>query len=216
MLYAAATYGSSALGSLTGTSVTQTTIRSGKPAVMLTTRTRAAVLSSIQREDIVLGGHKRKRRQSITNVKTFIATTVDFIKVERTRLAADATAGSDVTLTLESTDGLSNVDYIFIGHEGGELAELEQINQAVSGSTSVRVATLKFNHQKGEPVTRYRYNKRKFYGATTAGGSYTELTDDGSPKDIQVDEPPRTEDHGQLASRARRARVASFRTHTGC
>jgi phage gp36-like protein len=125
-------------------------------------------------------------------MKRLEAVTEDFIKAERTRLAADASAGSNVTLTLESNDGFAHLAYVVIGNEGSELAELEQVNQAVTGATQVRVGTLKFNHQKGEPVTVYRYNKRKFYGATSAGGSYTELTSEGSPKDIQVDDPQGT------------------------
>ena len=125
-------------------------------------------------------------------MKTLIAPTEDFIKLERTVLASDASAGSNVSLTLESNNGLANNDFIVIGYEGSELAELEQINAAISGNTSVQVATLKFNHKKGEPVTLYRFNKRKFYGATSATGSYTELTAEGSPKDIQVDDPQGT------------------------
>jgi phage gp36-like protein len=120
------------------------------------------------------------------------APTEDFIKFERTVLSADVTAGTSVALPVQNSDGLSVDDFIVIGHEGSELAELQQINQAVSAAGSVRVATLKFNHTKGEPVVRYRYNQRKFYGATTAGGTYTELTSDGSPKGIQVDDPQGT------------------------
>src|SRR4051794_29187124 len=114
-------------------------------------------------------------------MRSLLAPTEPFIKVETSKLAADATAGSNVTLTLENNDGFANTDFIVVGHEGNELAELEQINQAISGSTNVRVATLKFNHVAGEPVTKYRFNKRKFYGATSADGSYTELTSEGSP-----------------------------------
>lgn len=125
-------------------------------------------------------------------MRSLYAPTEPFIKTEVGRLAQDATAGSNVTLTLDSNQGLANTDYIVIGYEGSELAELEQINAAISSSTQARVATLKFNHQAGEPVVLYRYNQRKFYGATSADGSYTELTDDGSPKDIQVDDPQGT------------------------
>jgi phage gp36-like protein len=121
--------------------------------------------------------------------KQFYAPTEDFIKIERGVLDADATAGSNVSLTLISNQGFTNLDYVCIGYEGNELAELEQVNQAVTAGTSIRVATLKFNHKKGEPITIYRYNKRKFYGAVSAGGSYVELTSEGSPKDIQVDDP---------------------------
>lgn len=125
-------------------------------------------------------------------MRTFIAPTEDYIKLERTKLAADATAGSNVSLTLENNNGIIENIYIVIGQEGSEKAELQQVNQAVTVGQGVRVATLLFAHKAGEPVTVYRYNKRKFYGATTADGSYTELTSDGSPKTIEVDDPQGT------------------------
>lgn len=122
-------------------------------------------------------------------MKRLTAPTEEFAKGEASVLAADAAAGLNVTLTLESNDGLSADLFIAIGHEGNEICELAQINQAVTGNTSVRVATLKFNHNAGEPVRVYRFDKRKFYGATSATGSFTELTADGSPKPIEVDDP---------------------------
>lgn len=125
-------------------------------------------------------------------MKKLFAPTEDFIKVESSRLDADAVAGSAVTITLQNNDGLAQFDYIVIGNEGNELCEMCQIDTAVTAGKTVRVATLKFNHRAGEPVKKYRYNKRKFYGATSADGSYTELTSDGSPKDIQVDDPQGT------------------------
>src|SRR5690606_34610268 len=57
---------------------------------------------------------------------------------------------------------------------------------------TITVATLKFNHQSGEPFVVFGYNQRKFYGAENATGSYSELTGDGSPKDINVDDPQGT------------------------
>lgn len=125
-------------------------------------------------------------------MKTLLATTEEFVKGETSTLALDATAGSNVTLTLENNSGFANNTYFAIGYEGNELCEMVQVNQAVTAGTSVRVATLKFNHIAGEKVTVYRYNQRKFYGATSATGSYTELTAEGSPKDIQVDDPQGT------------------------
>jgi phage gp36-like protein len=125
-------------------------------------------------------------------MKSFLCPTEDFIRIELGTLAADATAGSDVTLTLINNDGLSQNDYIAIGYEGNELCELQLINAAVTAGTTVRVATLKFNHKAGEPIVKYRYNQRKFYGATSATGSYTELTSNGSPTNIQVDDPQGT------------------------
>lgn len=125
-------------------------------------------------------------------MKTLIAPTEDFIKIERSSLNADVSAGSAVTLILLNNDGFSDNSYIVVGREGSEKVELQQIDGAVSGGTDVAVATLKFAHKKGEPVTLYRYNQRKFYGALTKTGSYSELTVDGSPKDIQVDDPQGT------------------------
>jgi len=120
------------------------------------------------------------------------ATTEDFVKLERSQLAANATAGSSVSLTLENNNGISDTDFLVIGHEGSELAELVQVNAVVVDGQSVQVTTLKFNHFKGEPVTRYSYNKRKFYGCATETGTYVELTSEGSPVDIQVDDPQGT------------------------
>ena len=126
-------------------------------------------------------------------MRSFLAPTEDFIKIERTELAADVTAGTDKTLVLKNNDRCADNTFLVIGREGSEQAELEQINQAVVAGTDVRVATLKFPHKAGEPVTVYRYDKRKFYGSLTEDGSYSELTDDGSPVLIQVDDPQGTQ-----------------------
>jgi phage gp36-like protein len=125
-------------------------------------------------------------------MRTLLAVTEPFIKTQTTRLSADAAAGSSVALSVENSDGFAEADFVVIGREGSELAELQQIDDAVSDPQEISVGTLKFNHQKDEPVTLYRFNQRKFYGSTSAGGVYVELTGDGSPKDIQVDDPQGT------------------------
>src|SRR5690242_8483423 len=122
-------------------------------------------------------------------MKSLLAPTDEFIKLERSALTAAATAGSNVTLTLADNNGFANGDFIVIGVEGSETAELQQINQAVTAGTSVRVATLRFAHVADEPVVKYRYNQRKFYGSLTATGSYAELTSSGSSVTIEVDDP---------------------------
>jgi phage gp36-like protein len=125
-------------------------------------------------------------------MRSFLAPTEDFIKIERTVLAEDAAAGTNVTLTLKNNSQCAENGFIVIGREGSEQAELEKINQAVVAGTDVRVAVLLFPHKAGEPVTLYRYDKRKFYGSLTQDGVYAELTSDGSPKVIQVDDPQGT------------------------
>ena len=116
----------------------------------------------------------------------FAPTDTDTVALQRTRLAAAAVAGSNVSLTLESNSGFSDTDFLVTGTPGSEKAELDQINQAVSGASTVRVAALVRNHEAYEPVTKYRFNKRKFYGCATADGTYVELS--GSPVTIGVDD----------------------------
>lgn len=115
----------------------------------------------------------------------------DVVELERTELDADASAGSSVALTVLNNDSFAQNDYVVIGEPGSEKAELQQI-ASVSGNSTITVSTLKFAHKKGERITKYRFNQRKFYGATSEDGSYTELTSDGSPKTIQVDDPQGT------------------------
>lgn len=121
-------------------------------------------------------------------MKTLYASTEDFIRRERTNLAADAAAGTNVTLTLADNTGMAQNTFLVVGREGSETAELVQINASVTAGQSVQVATLVFAHKQDEPVTVYRYDKRKFYGATTSDGTYTELTGDGSPVAIVPDD----------------------------
>lgn len=123
-------------------------------------------------------------------MKKLLAVTEDFIKGERGRLRSDISAGSSVALPVESAQGVTTGDYIAVGFEGNELAELCIVTATTD--TTITVTTLKFNHNNGEPFVVYRFNKRKFYGATSATGSYTELTGDGSPKEINVDDPQGT------------------------
>jgi len=121
-------------------------------------------------------------------MKLLIAPTEDYIRGEQSRLDSDASAGSGVALTLENNDGFSADLFIRVGYEGQETTELCEID-SISGNQGVTVATLKYDHPAGTPVQLFRFNKRKFYGSDALDGTYTELTDDGSPKDIQVDDP---------------------------
>lgn len=123
-------------------------------------------------------------------MKKLVAPTEDFIKLERSFLGADLAAGaSNVIVNVTNNDGMNINDYLVIGYEGNELCEMVQINQTVTPGSTVRVAAVKFNHLQGEPVTKYQFNKRKFYGSTSASGTFFELTADGSPISIQVDDP---------------------------
>lgn len=123
-------------------------------------------------------------------MQVFYAPTEDIIISQVSELAENATAGSNVTLVLKNNTGATENGFVVIGTTGEENAELEQINQAVSGGTSIRVATLARDHKAGEKVSFYRFNQRKFYGCATQTGSYVELS--GSPVNIGVDNPKGT------------------------
>lgn len=120
-------------------------------------------------------------------MKTLLAPTEDFIKKDRSQLSAAATAGSTVTLNVVSAGLIAAHDFIVVGTEGTLTAEICQVSSVTE--TTIVVATLLNPHLIDEPITKYRYNKRKFYGATSAAGSYTELTSYGSPVAIDVDNP---------------------------
>lgn len=123
-------------------------------------------------------------------MRVLLAPTEDFIKRERGQLSADVAPGSNVTIPVTNGNGLAVNDYVCIGYEGSEQAELCQINAVTN--TSFTVNLLKFTHRQDTPFTKYRYNQRKFYGATSAGGTFAELVGSGSPADIQVDDPQGT------------------------
>ncbi len=121
-------------------------------------------------------------------MKLLLAPTEDFIKRERDSVNADVAAGSAIAITVESSANLAVNDYIIIGVEGTETAEIAKISE-VTDVTHIK-ATLTQAHKKGEPIVKIRYNQRKFYGCTTATGSFTQLT--GSPVGIMVNNPQGT------------------------
>ena len=125
-------------------------------------------------------------------MKTLIAPTEDFIKVERTILAADSAAGSAIDLTVKDNNGFAENDYMVVGREGSETTEIAKVNAAVVAGATLQADTLGFAHKANVPITKYLYNQRKFYGCATADGTFVELTAYGSPANIQVDDPQGT------------------------
>lgn len=123
-------------------------------------------------------------------IKILIAPTEDFIKSSRTQVSADVSAGSSVSISVANANGFAVNDFIVVGPEGSEQAELCKIT-AVS-ATQIQVLTLVLAHKADEPIVKYRYNQRKFYGSLTAGGSYSQLSSSGSPADIRVTDPQGT------------------------
>lgn len=126
-------------------------------------------------------------------MKVLIAPTDEFIRLAKSSLSADVAAGaSNVALAVYGNEGMANSQYVAIGYEGSDTCEIQQINAAVTPGTAIQVVALIFAHKQDEPVRVFRYNDRKFYGSTSLGGSYAELTSSGSPKPIAVTDPQGT------------------------
>lgn len=117
-------------------------------------------------------------------MKVLTAPTEEFIKRAKTQVTTDATAGSEVAISVINSEEFAVDDYVVVGIEGSEGAEMCQVTEVTAGT--IKVATLALNHKRDEPVTKYRYNQRKFYGATSATESFTELVGSGSPVTIKV------------------------------
>lgn len=122
-------------------------------------------------------------------MKTLIAPIEDHIKTSRTSVSSDVSAGNNAVISVPNGAGFAINDYICVGYEGSQTAELAIITAVTD--ISITVSVLKLGHKASEPITKYLFNKRKFYGSLDAS-TWTELTSYGSPADILVDNPQGT------------------------
>jgi len=128
-------------------------------------------------------------------MQILIAPLEDVVLGEKTFFSADEAVGQTV-LSVENVDNFSVDQYIILGEIGNESAELKKISSTstASGALSITISIATSHiHYKGETITRVRYNQRKFYRSTTEAGTYSHLSSEGSPIDIQVDNPEGTE-----------------------
>ncbi len=102
-------------------------------------------------------------------------TNPDLTEQEFTELTADVSAGDTVSLTVENNQGFAADDYVVFNY-GEEKAEVAQIS-SVSGSTTIVVDSIDFDHDSGIEIRVTPYNKVKLYSASEEDGSYTEVAD---------------------------------------
>jgi hypothetical protein len=126
-------------------------------------------------------------------MQILLAPTENIIVGEITSLSADEAAAQTI-LSVYNTDGFSAGDYIAIDEIGSEISELRLITSvdATNRTLSITVATNHL-HLKDASITKLRYNQRKFYRSSTETGTYSHLSSEGSPVNIQVDQPEGTE-----------------------
>src|SRR3990167_9092527 len=122
-------------------------------------------------------------------MQILIAPLEQHILGEKTKFSAEEAAGQTV-LSVENTQGFTANNDIILGQIGSELAEIVQIS--LVNTNSITTSTTKFIHKQGEPITKILFNKRKFSRSTTESGTYSHLSSEGSPVDIQVDQPEGT------------------------
>lgn len=82
-----------------------------------------------------------------------------------------ALAASGTTLTVGSTGGFTNNDYLVLGKIGEEKTEVVKIGATVSAGTSITIGACSYAHDIDTPVTKIDYNQVVFYHGTTTTAS---------------------------------------------
>jgi len=125
-------------------------------------------------------------------MQILIASTEDFVFTEKTKFSADEAIGQTV-LSCDNADKYSADDYLMLGYLGNDISEMKQIDSVASDLKSITLTSgTKHAHAKGTLITKMLFNQRKFYRATSESGTYTHLSGEGSPIDIEVDDPAGT------------------------
>jgi len=114
-----------------------------------------------------------------------IIPTESLIKSEKTTL--DLTQASTGTaLQLENNQGLAANDFVCIGREGMEQAELIGVSSVNADQKNIVLKTAtKFIHCQFEDIVKYAYDKRRIYRKLSSESSFTLL----ATVDIEVDRP---------------------------
>ncbi|MFA5396246.1 MAG: phage protein Gp36 family protein [Methanogenium sp.] len=124
-------------------------------------------------------------------MQILVAPIEEVVLGEKTYLSADEAAGQ-TSLSVENSQGFASADYLVVDIIGSEIAELLKISSTSTNSITLASA-ITIAHAKGTQLQVIRYNQRKFYRSSTEDGTYSHLSSEGSPVNIQVDQPEGTE-----------------------
>lgn len=116
----------------------------------------------------------------------------DIAVTERSELRSDIAAGVTVIPVKNASKFVVN-KYLCVGQYGDETAELIKITEVNESARTVTVesATI-YAHTYNDAVFQFLYNKRKFYRYNSVTEEYDHLSSEGSPKEIEVDNPQGT------------------------
>ena len=124
-------------------------------------------------------------------MQILLAPVEDIVLGEKTYFSADETAEQTV-LSVENPQGFAANKYVVLDIIGSESAELLKISSTSTNTITLTTATV-IAHDKDAPIQIIRYDQRKFYRSSTETGTFTHLSAEGSPVNIQVDQPEGTE-----------------------
>lgn len=116
----------------------------------------------------------------------------DVAITERSEIRTDIAAGV-ITIPVQNASKFSTNKYLCIGQYGDETAELRKIIDTSEANRTVTIETATtYPHYQKDAVYQFLYNKRRFYRWNATISSWEHLSSEGSPKEIEVDNPQGT------------------------
>jgi len=116
----------------------------------------------------------------------------DIAITERSELREDIAAGV-TTIPVKNASKFTGNKYLCLGQYGNETSELIRISGVSEANRTVTIETATiYPHYQNDPVFQFLYNKRRFYRWNAGINNYEHLSSEGSPKDIEVDNPQGT------------------------
>ena len=116
----------------------------------------------------------------------------DVAITERSEIRTDIAIGV-TEIPVANASKFEGNRYLCLGQYGEETSELKKITDVDETARTVTVDTATtYPHYKGDAISMLLYNKRKFYRWNTVSESWEHLSSEGSPKEIEVDNPQGT------------------------
>lgn len=116
---------------------------------------------------------------------TLVLPTESVIKSEKSEVGATQSSAS-TALELKNNQGFAANEFLVVGREGSETAELRQIDSVNADQKNITLKTAtKFVHSQFEEVVKYLYNQRKIYRKLASESAYSLI----ATVDIEVDKP---------------------------
>jgi len=113
----------------------------------------------------------------------------DVAVTERSELRTDIAAGV-TEIPVKNASKFASAKYFCLGQYGKETSELRRIVATDESAKTVTVDTATtYPHYQDDPVWQFLFNKRKFYRWNATANTWEHLSSEGSPKDIEVDNP---------------------------